>query len=64
MRDRSADSFRQHLVEKYALPPRAYARVEKSGNPAFTRLLREFWETTDLSAADFADEVSAGTRPV
>ncbi|WP_409187955.1 GspE/PulE family protein [Bradyrhizobium sp. RDM4] len=58
MRDRSADSFRQHLVEKYALPPRTHARVEKSGSPALTRLLREFWEATDLSAADFADEVS------
>lgn len=58
MRDRSADSFRQHLLEKYALPPRAHVRVEKPANPALTRPLREFWEATDLSAADFADEVA------
>src|SRR5437879_7891548 len=58
MRDRSADSFRQHLMEKYSLPPRAHARVEKSANPALMRPLREFWEATDLSAAEFADEVA------
>src|SRR5262249_19992726 len=58
MRDLSADSFRQHLLEKYSLPPRARARVEKSTNPALTRPLREFWEATDLSAAEFADEVA------
>ena len=58
MRDLSADSFRQHLLEKYSLPPRARARVEKSTNAALTRPLRELWEATDLSAAEFADEVS------
>ncbi len=58
MRDLSADSFRQHLLEKYSLPPRARARVETATNPALTRPLREFWEATDLSAADFADEVA------
>ncbi|WP_249156931.1 ATPase, T2SS/T4P/T4SS family [Bradyrhizobium sp. KB893862 SZCCT0404] len=58
MRDRSADSFRQHLLDKYSLPPRALAHVDKSANPALTRPLRELWEATDLSAAEFADEVS------
>lgn len=58
MRDRSADSFRQHLLEKHSLPPRAHVRVERSANPALTRPLREFWEATDLSAAEFADELS------
>jgi general secretion pathway protein E len=58
MRDRSADSFRQHLLEKYSLPPRAHVRVERSANPALMRPLREFWEATDLSAAEFADELS------
>lgn len=58
MRDRSADSFRQHLLEKFSLPPRAHVRVERSANPALTRPLREFWEATDLSAAEFADELS------
>ena len=58
MRDRSADSFRQYLMEKYSLPPRAHARVEKSAGPTLIRPLREFWEATDLSAAEFADELS------
>src|SRR6184192_1866636 len=62
MRDRSADSFRQHLLEKYSLPPRAHAHAQshadKSANPAITRPLRELWEATDLSAAEFADELS------
>ena len=58
MRDRSAESFRQHLLEKYSLPQRAHVRVEKTANPALIRPLREFWEATDLSAAEFADEVS------
>lgn len=56
MRDLSAESFRQHLIEKYSLPPRA--RAESSTNPALTRPLLELWEATDLSAAEFADEVS------
>lgn len=58
MRDRTADSFRQHLLEKYSLPSRAHVRVENAANPALTRPLREFWEATDLSAAEFADELS------
>ncbi|MGL9620844.1 ATPase, T2SS/T4P/T4SS family [Bradyrhizobium sp. U531] len=58
MRDLSAESFRQHLLEKYSLPPRARAHVDNSANPALTRPLLELWEATDLSAAEFADEVS------
>ncbi|MBR0846690.1 Flp pilus assembly complex ATPase component TadA [Bradyrhizobium diazoefficiens] len=58
MRERSAESFRQHLLGKFSLSPRARAPVDKSANPALTRPLREFWEATDLSAAEFADEVS------
>lgn len=58
MRDRSAESFRQHLLQKYSLPLRAHAHADKSANPALTRPLRELWESTDLSAAEFADEVS------
>src|ERR1043166_1219950 len=57
MRDLSAETFRQHLLEKYSLPPKARARVENSGS-APARPLRELWEATDLSAAEFADEVS------
>src|SRR5215470_7570147 len=58
MRDLSAETFRQHILEKYSLPAKARARVEKSTNAAVTRPLRELWEATDLSAAEFADEVS------
>src|SRR5665213_2091542 len=58
MRDLSAETFRQHLLEKYSLPPRARARVEKPANSTLARPLRELWEATDLSAAEFADEVS------
>src|SRR5689334_11050058 len=58
MRDLSAETFRQHLLEKYSLPAKARARVEKTANTAVTRPLRELWEATDLSAAEFADEVS------
>src|SRR3982075_328279 len=58
MRDLSAETFRQHLLEKYSLPPRARARVENPANSTLARPLRELWEATDLSAAEFADEVS------
>src|ERR1700755_2860151 len=58
MRDLSAETFRQHLLEKYSLPPKARARVENSATSTLARPLRELWEATDLSAAEFADEVS------
>src|SRR5260370_42242348 len=58
MRDLSAETFRQHILEKYSLPARARARVENPVNSTLTRPLRELWEATDLSAAEFADEVS------
>src|ERR1700712_2646132 len=59
MRDLSAETFRQHLLEKYSLPPKARARVENPSSSTLARPLRELWEATDLSAAEFADEVSA-----
>ena len=58
MRDLSAETFRQHLLEKYSLPPKARARVENTAGSTLARPLRELWEATDLSAAEFADEVS------
>src|SRR6201993_4946678 len=58
MRNLSAETFRQHLLDKYSCPPRARARVENPANSTLTRPLRELWEATDLSAAEFADEVS------
>jgi general secretion pathway protein E len=58
MHDLSAETFRQHLLDKYALPARARARVERPANSTLARPLRDLWEATDLSAAEFADEVS------
>src|SRR5471032_115990 len=58
MRDLSAETFRQHLLAKYSLPAKARARVENPANSTLARPLRELWEATDLSAAEFADEVS------
>ncbi|MBR1120137.1 Flp pilus assembly complex ATPase component TadA [Bradyrhizobium lablabi] len=58
MRDLSAETFRQHLLEKYSLPAKARARFENASSSTSTRPLRELWEATDLSASDFADEVS------
>jgi general secretion pathway protein E len=59
MRDLSAETFLQHFLEKHSLPPRALARVEHPAGSTPTRPLRELWEATDLSAAEFADEVSS-----
>src|ERR1700682_251822 len=56
MRDLTAETFRQHLLAKYSLPPKARARVENPANSTLARPLRELWEATDLSAAEFADE--------
>jgi general secretion pathway protein E len=58
MQDLSAETFRRHLLQKYSLPPKARARVESSTGSTLARPLRELWEATDLSAAEFADEVS------
>src|SRR3979411_30115 len=58
MRDLSAETFRQHLLEKYSSPPKPRARVKNPANSTLARPLRELWEATDLSAAQFADEVS------
>src|SRR3954454_5534312 len=58
MRDLTAETFRQHLLEKYSLPPKARALVENPANSTLARPLRQLWEATDLSAAEFADEGS------
>jgi general secretion pathway protein E len=58
MQDLSAETFRQHLLGKYSLPPKARARVENPANSTLVQPLRALWEATDLSAAEFADEVS------
>ncbi|MDB5617786.1 ATPase, T2SS/T4P/T4SS family [Tardiphaga sp.] len=55
IRDLSAESFRRHLIQKYSLSDVHGASTARS---AIARPLRELWEATDLSAAEFADEVS------
>ena len=58
MQGPSPEKFGAYLLEKYPLPAAA-ARMaaEKSGTPA-VKALRELWESTDLPAAEFADEVA------
>src|ERR1700742_3118934 len=58
MRDLSAETFRQHLLDKYSLPTRARARVENPANSTLTRPLRELWEASNVPASEFADEVA------
>ena len=58
MQSPSPEKFGAYLLEKYPSPAAA-ARVaaEKLGTPA-VKALRELWESTDLPAAEFADEVA------
>jgi hypothetical protein len=63
MRDLSAEIFRQHLLEKYSLPPKARARVEHPANSTLARPLRELWEATDLSVAEFAERTGSQSTP-
>src|SRR3984957_7374316 len=54
----SPDKFSAYLSEKYSLAPGGrMLHAGQTGAPA-NRALREIWESTDLSAADFADEVA------
>jgi general secretion pathway protein E len=54
----SPEKFSAYLSEKYSLAHGG--RVLHAGQPdaPASRALREIWEATDLSAADFADEVA------
>ncbi len=58
MHGASRETFGAYLVEKYALP-RA-VRGMPGGHPGApgVRPLRELWESTELSAAEFADEIA------
>jgi len=53
----SSEKFGAYLLEKYSLPARRPAGAGQSGAPA-VKALRELWESTDLPAAEFADEVA------
>jgi general secretion pathway protein E len=58
MQGASPEKFGAYLSEKYSLPAgmRA-ANAAQTGAPA-VKALRELWERTELSASEFADEVS------
>ena len=49
----SSEKFGAYLLDKYSFP----AAVRGPGAPA-VKALRELWESTDLPAAEFADEVA------
>jgi general secretion pathway protein E len=53
----SSEKFGAYLLQKYSLPPGRAAGAGQSGAPA-VKALRELWESTDLPAAEFADEVA------
>src|SRR5271170_8034859 len=53
----SSERFGAYLLEKYSLPAGRGAGAGQGGAPA-VKALRELWESTDLPAAEFADEVA------
>jgi general secretion pathway protein E len=53
----SSEKFGAYLLEKYSLPAGRGVGSGLSGAPA-VKALRELWESTDLPAAEFADEVA------
>jgi general secretion pathway protein E len=53
----SSEKFGAYLLQKYSLPAGRAAGAGQSGAPA-VKALRELWESTDLPAAEFADEVA------
>jgi general secretion pathway protein E len=57
MQGLSSEKFGAYLLEKYSLPAGRAAGAGQSGAPA-VKALRELWESTDLPAAEFANEVA------
>jgi general secretion pathway protein E len=59
MHGASRETFGAYLVEKYALPraARGAAGGQQTSAPG-VKPLRELWESTELSAAEFADEIA------
>ena len=53
----SSEKFGAYLLEKYSLPAGRAVGTGQGGAPA-VKALRELWESTDLPAAEFADEVA------
>jgi general secretion pathway protein E len=57
MQGLSSEKFGAYLLEKYSLPAGRGVGTGLSGAP-HVKALRELWESTDLPAAEFADEVA------
>ncbi len=53
----SSEKFGAYLLQKYSLPAGRVAGAGQAGAPA-VKALRELWESTDLPATEFADEVA------
>src|ERR1700730_11737571 len=53
----SSEKFGAYLLDKYSLPSSRAAGARQPMPPA-VRALRELWESTNLPATEFADEVA------
>src|SRR5690348_13023098 len=58
MHGASRETFGAYLVEKYALPRAARGTAGGQTSAPGVKPLRELWESTELSAAEFADEIA------
>jgi general secretion pathway protein E len=58
MHGASRETFGAYLVEKYALPRGVRGAAGAQTGAPGSKPLRELWESTELSAADFADEIA------
>jgi general secretion pathway protein E len=58
MQGASRETFGAYLLEKHALPAAARGLATGQSAAPAVKALRELWESTDLPAAEFADEVA------
>jgi general secretion pathway protein E len=58
MHGASRETFGAYLIEKYALPRAVRGAAGGQTSAPGVKPLRELWESTELSAADFADEIA------
>ena len=58
MRELSSERFAQQLLEKYFVSPQQRAGFTNSATSSLAKPLRDLWESSELSASEFADEVA------
>jgi len=58
MHGASREQFGAYLVEKYSLPLPARGAADGQWGAPSVKPLRELWESTELSATEFADEIA------